>query len=123
MGVKALVFTDGRVENVLVDDWTEVPSAAFTNLWVNVGGTSETAAYRKDPLGVVHLKGSVSTGTIGTAVFTLPVGYRPKAIVRFAVDSNGAYGMCNVTSAGAVNAATGSNVRFSLDGVRFKAYA
>jgi hypothetical protein len=34
-----------------------------------------TAAFYKDPLDVVHLKGVVKAGT-GT-VFTLPVGYRP----------------------------------------------
>ena len=35
--------------------------------------------------------------------------------------SNGAFGQCDVTAAGAVIAVSGSNVSFSLDGIVFRA--
>ena len=51
---------------------------AFRNGWANAGGGFSTAAFYKDPLGVVHLKGNLSNPvTDGTDAFTLPAGYRP----------------------------------------------
>jgi hypothetical protein len=50
-----------------------------------------TAAFYKDPYGVVHLKGTVKSGSDimgGSPIFTLPSGYRPSAIERHAVFKN-----------------------------------
>lgn len=52
----------------------------FQNNWTNAGGGLSTAAFFKDPLGVVHLKGVVA-GDDSTVVFTLPTGYRPSQIL------------------------------------------
>ena len=49
----------------------------FQNGWVNSLGGFSTAAFYKDPLGVVHLRGSLSRNPGGVEVFTLPTGYRP----------------------------------------------
>jgi hypothetical protein len=81
-----------------VEDWHEVGSAgnaAFWCLpaeaggacpWDNLGYGYTTAAYYRDPLGTVHLKGTVvavasvpASGCQATAIFTLPTGYRPSA--------------------------------------------
>lgn len=51
---------------------------AFQNSWVNWGaGGLGVAGYWKDPFGFIHLKGAIKSGTISTAAFTLPPGYRP----------------------------------------------
>jgi hypothetical protein len=50
----------------------------FLNDWENAGFGAATAAFYKDALGVVHLKGTIRTETgNGGVAFTLPAGYRP----------------------------------------------
>ena len=95
---------------------------ALLNGWTNFGGIHATAGYWKDPHGVVHLRGLVSAGVIGAAIFTLPAGYRPAQYEIFGAISNGALGRCDVDYAtGNVVAAAGSNVYVSLAGVTFRA--
>ncbi|HET9667277.1 MAG TPA: hypothetical protein VFP09_10990, partial [Desertimonas sp.] len=61
--------------------WTNV---TFTGTWVNFGGLTQATQYRK--IGdQVYVRGFVKSGTIGTSAFTLPVGYRPPALVRFPI--------------------------------------
>jgi hypothetical protein len=88
--------------------------------WVNTGGASTTAGYIKDPIGFVHLRGTVKTGA--GAIFTLPTGYRPSATVEYAVPGDGAYAQVSVTSAGVVTQVVGTAVLgLSLDSITFKA--
>lgn len=90
----------------------------MTNSWVNF---SSTIGYWKDAYGVVHLEGTATTGTIGTSMFTLPVGYRPSAFNKsFAVDSNGAYGNVEVNTTGTVTAVVGTSSSVDLDGISFR---
>jgi hypothetical protein len=117
----------------LVQSWREVGTflqPAFQNGWVNSDGGTSTAAFYKDPYGVVHLKGVVKSGTIGTTIFSLPAGYRPSSLLIFPVVSANAlgklvisrdcsFGMC--TPVQYVRANIGSNVWFSLDGISFRA--
>lgn len=103
-----------------------IPSEAviaptLLNSWVNYGGTYATAGYWKDAEGIVHLHGLVKSGTIGAAIFTLPAGYRPAADQQTAVVSNGVYGYCAVRSSGNVEASSGANTTFSLNGITFRA--
>lgn len=56
------------------EEWTAV---SFTNSWVNYGSSYAPAAYRKDAQGFVHLRGLIKSGTLGSAAFTLPAGFRP----------------------------------------------
>ncbi len=100
---------------------------AFENGWENFGpGLYDTAAFSKDPLGVVHLKGSVAGGAIGS-IFTLPVGYRPAKSQFFAVPANNAFGDVLVRglseggAAGRVQFNTGNTSFTSLDGITFRA--
>ena len=61
------------------EGWHEIGAPGqppFQNGWKNESPNYEsTAAFYKDPLDVVHLKGVVKDGT--ATVFTLPAGYRP----------------------------------------------
>ena len=108
--------------------WHEVGEPgepAFQNSWQNYApGSFETAGYYKDIFGVVHLKGYVTAGT-AARVFTLPVGYRPRADTFFAsVAASGAAGTfwVAVTADGNVNAVNSGPccVQHTLDGIAFR---
>lgn len=100
-------------------DWHEIGTAgepAFENSWVNFGAAEESAAYRRDGLGLVHIKGLVKSGTVGAVpVFTLPVGFLPAGDIHFATISNDAIGKLQIFNSGEVRANVGSNVWFSLN--------
>lgn len=69
--------------------------------------------YYKDDFGVVHLKGRVGTGTAGTIIFTLPVGYRPSADIYIicAVDNGSSYTRVKISAIGG-QIYTGTYVNF-----------
>src|SRR5574340_375323 len=68
-------------------------NAAFLNSCVHVGSPWEVAAYWKDPLGFVHLRGRVKSFTaVPVTIFTLPPGSRPANQESFVIVSNGAFG-------------------------------
>ena len=94
---------------------------SLVNSWANFGGAYATAGYWKDAEGVVHLSGLLKDGAVGSAMFTLPAGYRPAAREVFAVFSNGALGLCDIDTNGQVITVSGSNLSFSISGVAFKA--
>jgi len=97
--------------------------ATLTNSWVSTFGVSNgffAPAYIKDQLGYVHLRGLANGGTVGQAIFTLPVGFRPYASCIYPVISNGVFGSLNVNSDGTVVLNAGSNMYVSLDGITFK---
>lgn len=110
--------------------WTDASTlmTAAGNGWVDFGGgVFAEAAYTKDALGWVHLRGLVKSGTINTTIFTLPVGFRPAQQCIFATAAANAanvYQRLDVTAGGIVrqdSAAAGTNVYQSLEGVRFYA--
>lgn len=83
-----------------MEAWKEIGSVgnpAFQNGWGNAtiigGGQDETAAFRKDFLGNLYLKGAIIGGTLtdGTILFTLPVNYRTKrrAVINVYANTNG----------------------------------
>jgi hypothetical protein len=55
----------------------------FATGWSNTGGTTATAAFFKDPFGVVHLKGDITRTGGAITIFKLPEGYRPTKSVCF----------------------------------------
>ena len=100
-------------------DWI---APTLLNSWVNAGGAFETAGYLKDPLGFVHLKGVVQSGTSGTAVFVLPTGYRPGATT----DNSGGFNSTNpsqvqIDASGNVKAFISVAGGVGLSGVTFLA--
>jgi hypothetical protein len=123
--------TDARYARKNAEAWHLVGAAgepAFMNSWTNYGGGFSSAAFYKDPWGVVHLKGLVQAGTIGTTIFQLPSGYLPSEDLIFANRSNNASGEVRIDVGCAfifcsqdVIAQAGSNVWFSLDGISFRA--
>ena len=108
------------------DPWHVVGAAgqpAFANGWGNVGAGYGTAAFFKDPAGIVHVRGFVTAGTLNTGVFTLPAGYRPLLNEIFAEYQNGAFCAIQVLSTGVVQQLGGAaNVNLSI-GCRFRGEA
>jgi hypothetical protein len=95
------------------------------NGWVNYGiSGGALAAFIKDDMGFVHLKGLIKDGTTtaGTTIFTLPVGYRPLSSLYFLVaDSNG-FARLFVASNGVIAIeADANNTYLSLDQITFRA--
>ncbi len=98
----------------------------LTNSWANFDAANYSpAGYFKDTLGIVHLRGAVKSGTIGQAIFTLPVGYRPPKIEWHPAISSSpstlTLSLVTVSSDGQVIASAGANTWFSLDGITFRA--
>lgn len=93
----------------------------FLNSWVNFGGSAATAAYFRDALGFVHLRGTIKSGTINTNAFVLPAGYRPEVSEIFAMNTNTGLGRLDVLTDGSVKPVSGGTGDFSLSGATFKA--
>ena len=117
---------------VTPEAWHDVGSSgapAFSNGWANSSDTSDTtAAYYKDPFGVIHLKGTVDDGSATSDnVFTLPSGDRPAATAHFlAVTMRVSYlddfASVRIDSAGvvAITRAGGGATDYALDGITFR---
>ncbi len=97
---------------------------AFRNGWVNFGGTRQGAGFYKDPLGRVHLSGTVKNGSSG-AVWTLPAGYRPGAMLSFTpslIEGAASGGRVEIlASTGEIMPTTVSPAELSLNGISFRA--
>jgi hypothetical protein len=113
------VIAFGREPNFRAIGGTGQP--AFTNSWVNFGSNWAGAAFWRDPLGFIHLRGLVKSGVVGSSAFTLPPGFRPKVNETFPSISNGAVGRVDVLTDGTVVPATPStNTYVSLSGITFR---
>lgn len=110
------VVFDASTQQVSQPAWTGV---TYLNSWVDYSASYHGVAYYKDEKGWVHLRGLCKNGSgTGTAVFTLPAGYRPSKGLIFPVASNSLFGYVDVATSGAVTA-NGSTVWFSMDGISF----
>jgi len=105
------------------NDTEQIYAPTLGNSWVNFGGGFRNAGYWRDAAGVIHLMGTVKDGTVDTAIFTLPVGFRPplSGALVFPCVSNALFGYVEVQSTGDVVCKVGDNTFVSLDGISFKA--
>ena len=105
----------------------QVPAQAWTapsllNSWVNYDtGAHPLAGYRIDEEGNVHLQGWIKDGGIPATAFTLPLGFRPSALLGFSVNSNNAFGSVTIETDGDVVVNVGDNTWLSLNGIYFAA--
>ena len=93
---------------------------AYQNGWLDYNTASfprTQVSLRND--GLVLLRGFVRTGTLGTAIFTLPDFARPAWRILRAGIANGAANRLDINSDGTVVVTGGSNTWLSLDGVIF----
>lgn len=92
---------------------------AFENGW-KAGATGDAPGFYKNA-GRVYLQGSVESGETGKAIFTLPVGFRPVALVYGnGPTTAGAACAVAVSAAGVVEMQLGANTFLSLDGISFR---
>ena len=91
------------------------------NGWLNFGAPFAATAYLKDTVGFVHLKGTLKSGTMNTAMFTLPLGYRPAEDELVPADSGGSYGRVRVNADGTVVPTHGTNAAMSINSIVFRA--
>jgi hypothetical protein len=111
-----------------VEAWIALPLATG---WTNLGGEYETAAYYKDPFGIVHIKGVVNHGSNRNAtVATLPTGYRPPLSEFFPIVNSDTFGQMRIHGLGSavgdgimrMTSPTGQTAGWiSLDGITFRA--
>ncbi len=95
---------------------------SLTSSWVVYGDIFSTPQYTKTSDGVVHLKGLIKSGTIGSVpLATLPAGFRPSERVLSATVSAGGYGRIDILANGQIHATTGANSWYALDGISFLA--
>ena len=77
----------------------------FQNSWDNAGGGLTPMRFRRLVGGGVEIQGSVTGGTPGTLVFTLPLYYRPDFELRLAAsDDAGGFLVFRVLADGSVYA-------------------
>jgi hypothetical protein len=110
--------TSGTATDVTIDDfssaWVEAQDewtpANLQAPWVNFGGGYVPAQYMMDTMGFVHIQGQVKSGTVGSVIFNLPAGYRPKYNQQYPIMANNAFGLVSVNTNGDVklDAATGT---------------
>lgn len=107
-------------------DWR---NPTFQNGWTNYGAGYANVQYGQDPYGVVHIRGIAKSGTLGSTIFTLPVGWRPEAAAAGPAQFPSATGVgpANITisNTGAVVAPStaGSNALLPLGGINYPADA
>ena len=121
------------------------PFNRFYDGWSNFDSQHSTAAYYKDPQGIVHLKGVVKGGGFGNCcfnteqgmIFLLPQGYWPSehrvftavsgsntTVGRIDIGRGGCLATENIpsgTCGAAVQAVGGSSGWITLDGISFRA--
>lgn len=103
--------------------WHEIGASgqpAFQNSWVNFGPGYVTAAFLKDGLGFVHLKGLVKSG-VAAVIFTLPTGCRPPELEVFGIDTDTGHGRVDIAVNGEVTYVSGGTANFQLSGITFGA--
>lgn len=96
----------------------------FQNGWVNYDTVNwEGAAYMKDSLGFVHLRGMIKSGTMSAAAFTLPVGYRAGGKGQYfpTLAGGAVIGAVYTDSTGIMKPDAGNNTYQVLNGITFRA--
>lgn len=78
--------------------------------------------YYKDSLGIVRFRGLIKNGAVNTAMFNLPVGYRPSVTLLLVAMSNEAICRVDISTNGDVIARSGHSTNWlSLSPLTFRA--
>jgi hypothetical protein len=100
-----------------------VGQPAFSGTWVNYGSGLTPARFVKIA-GIVYLQGAVKSGATGTAMFTLPAGFRPSGGRLLFPTTSGdpvGVGRIDVYDTGVVQHNFGPVGYVSLSGIHFRA--
>lgn len=91
-------------------------TVTYEHGWVEHSSTWGPVQYRKMG-GFVVMRGLAKDGTIGSSMFTLPVGFRPTQGHVVPCVTNNLFGRIDVETDGTVTCVTGDNAYVSLGGV------
>ena len=103
------------------EGWHEIGDSGeptFLSGWINYGGSNFICGFRKID-NQVFIRGVIKSGTVGQAVFTLPIGYRPPSVQRVPCVSGDAYAQINVTTTGDVKVQVGNNSWVDIGRISF----
>ncbi|SRR5216684_252258 len=132
-GAKGVIIAFGKVQagqisGEVLSEFTKSIAKAewheftFQNGWSNYGGNYVKAAYYKDALGRVHLRGIVKGGIEHAILATLPRGYIPETGITAVVASNSSQPCKIAISQGSGAVLFADSPKWaSLDGIEFKA--
>jgi hypothetical protein len=131
-GLSSAAFVKTANEPVHVVDAPGEPG--FQNNYANYGSGFSTVGFYKDSTGIVHLRGTLvkTTGTFdGSAVYTLPAGYRPPQILSMPAAVDSGSGALQINTDGSVivycwtgpctTGVGGVGVGVGMDGLTFRA--
>lgn len=94
----------------------------LTNAWVAYGSPYAAPGFTRLPDGWIALIGAAKSGTVGSALTTLPPGARPETTQSLLTLSGGTLGRVDIQNDGQVIPVSPSvNSSVVLDGLRFKA--
>jgi hypothetical protein len=97
-------------------------NAALAGGWTQ-GANGHAPGFAIDPFGVVHLRGTLASGTEGTPAFDLPARMRPSAVVELPIYTLGeTEGLLFIGTDGSVVPwGTNASAYTSLEGLTFSA--
>lgn len=118
---------DSRIKQRGMDAPVVVSAASgpgFLNSYADGPAPNAKVQFYKDPFGWVHLHGSTvnGVGTVGSAMFQLPPGYRPDAqcVVMVPTDTNSQnFAQLIIGTDGTVTLGSGTRTSAYLTGVKF----
>lgn len=89
--------------NKIIENWINVsPQSPWTTY------SNRTPGYRKNDMGIVFLRGEITSGSLGATIFTLPSGYRPARRIWFAINANNEFGIIQIEPTGIVMQSIGT---------------
>jgi hypothetical protein len=104
-------------------DWITVGNSgsSFANSWVDYGSGFPGAAFRKDALGYVHLRGLIKNGTAtdNTTMINMPVGYRVNSTRHVAAVGSSAAGHLKLNTSGIAYGTGTGNGWLTLDNITY----
>lgn len=89
---------------------------SLSGSWIT---TNSPVQYRRDASGFVHLQGCAESGSTGTIIFTLPIGYRPSTQQSFIVNTANTPGVVTVFTNGNVVLMSGAGAGVYLSSIAF----
>jgi|SRR6185312_1917320 len=110
-GWKGAIEAKKWIAPTLLNGWTQ---------YTDVNGPWSPPGYLLDVAGTVHLRGMMAGGTINTAFFQLPGGYRPRyRQLMTALSSTGIYRIDVTTDGFVLPTGQTANTWASIDGLSF----
>ena len=94
---------------------------AYQNGWTNYNAPWNNCFFTKSVDGMVTVNVMTKSGTWGSVIFTLPVGFRPGVQISVPAYSPGGACFADISTTGTINTEGGSNNAYLMFNATFKA--